>query len=741
MNRLTFCLVGCLLLAAIMLTGCGGGGGGAKGIAGGPGFEITVLPDAGYESHQDGPAGVSKASSTNSERQIISQLDKGAKIEAFDFETGHLLGQTTIGADGKGKLTLPSNKTVLIIVTGKKDGKDYRLSAIIPCVYESGDCYVGPAETLAAEAIAQKHYKQTMIDEDTWDAVLDKAKDVLDGMETTPDISIGGGLVTNTDFGKPGSIDPTAAADIINEVPNEINSSLIKAKNTVRMVNQTAMPLQDILDQEYLGVQRIASATYQGIEAAGLNVTINKYKLLGNRLDQMMVPLLEGDFSYNGRYDATLDDLTVGKKYRLTVDEWDPTVTEITGGTAGVITIIREDGPGVLTVVAKKVGDRWEVTQTSSADAKLNYTAKVSFNADGDAEDWTISLKDNDITTPVTFKGSISAKKLSANKRQGVFNGTLSSKEVEAKAKVTVIATEVSDGIYEGKITLDDLNASYESGAVKATVRGQVATDFESKETYESWGAWRETWVEERPTSIDVSKLNIEITANGGKSSFNLTGKVDFVNNVRDHGWYSNIESHPTNVEALSFSASLNNDDVSVKGKLKGSAIVVGEDQKVYPKEFRLTDCEYRRKGKTGLVGAFIGVWINPGSSEHLEGTINVDARLQRTGYEDLTVDLALAADGAGGVVLTVNKLGWLNNYFTGTGAATLSDGYPPEINTATLTLVSNNGVTIDFTDKNMNGSVKVGGEKQGDISKHGNVVEVEFTDGTTTSLIGNIIY
>ncbi|MGI6295189.1 MAG: hypothetical protein ACOX3G_03805 [Armatimonadota bacterium] len=736
MNRITLSLMTGLLLATLVLTGCGGGGGGANGIAGGSGVEITVLPDTYYTGTSSTPLGISKASGSNSEHQIVAKLDTGAKIEAFDFETGDKLGETNVGNDGKGILRLPSGKTVLIIVTGKRNGKPYRLSTIIPSVNKSGECYVGPAETLAAEAIAQKHYRQTPIDDSTWESVLEAAQDLLEQVET-PDISIGGGLITDAAFGTPGSIDQ-AGESIINEVPDEIDSSLIKAKNIVRRINETATPLQDILHQEYLGINDIAFATYQGIEAAGLGDTFNKYQLLGDRLSQMMIPLLDEGFYFNGDYDVTLDELEVGKKYKLAEGEWSYEVTEIPGGVAGKVTVIKENGPNeVLTVVAREVGKLWEVKQTSSSDSNLNYTITMSLDNDGDPENFTISLKDKDITTAVTFNGSINTVK-NGSAVTTTFAGSLTSKEVNVtQAKATIY----QDKHKVNRVVIQNLQASYQAGSLKATIRGQMAADIESKEA--ASGSY--TWEEYRPTSIDVSELKIEVTADGKTSSFNLSGKIDVVNFQRGNEWYTSVISSPTNIEALSFSASLDNDSVKVEGTLEASAELrtVGSVQRVFPTRFVLSNCKYIRKGKTSLNGTFTGEWENPGydkSSGYPEGTIDVDATLKRAGYDDLAVKLKLDADGSGGVVLTVTKLGWSDIYFAGSGAATWSAG-TSAINTATLTLESNNGVTIDFTDKNMNGSVKVGGVEKGTISKDEFGAKVDFPNGTTTDtiyLIGN---
>lgn len=742
MNKHTFGFVIGLLLVAFLLVGCGGGGGSKKGdLTGGgltdPGIKVTVLPDTAFQGDAAYASGPSKVPANNSEQQIGSPLDKGATIEAFDFETKQSLGKTTVGDDGKGTLTLPAGKTVLIVVTGKRDGKDYRLSAIIPFVEESGNCYVGPAQTLAAEAIGQKYYGETGIDDQTWQDVLDEANNVLNGEEEI-DFSIGGGFVAGTDFGAPGSIDEGKAGDIIAAVPAEINSKLIKAKHTVKLINQTAIPLQGLMDQEYLGVYEIAAETYDGIQNAGLSAFVEKYTELGRSLGEMVDPLVFHGFEYEDKWEATLNDLEIGKKYKVDDDmHWHWKLVDSSGGTAGVITIIREIGDVTLTMTAKKAGGNWEFTQTSSADAQLNYTVSMP-NNENNTGNWAMSFKDKNITDPITFNGSVSAAKIGNNKIQATYSGKLISKEVELDAKVTAIQEgNDEDGGYMSKLTLQNLSAKYAESQLEASVTA-AKVDVSMQRVEMGSGNW--AWYKSAPASYNVENLKADITADGKKSSLGFSGKIECESYKVGGG--HDLKTLPTKIEASSLTASLNDGSVLVKGSLSGTAEVkeVNGEKIAYPTKFSLTNAEYTRKDNTSLMGSFVGEWKNPGvdlSANHINGTINVDARLQRAGYEDLTVDLKLTADGAGNVALVVNRLGWQNSYFTGSGAAVMSAGYNPD--TANLTLTSNTGVVIEFTDKDMNGSVKVDGEQQGAIAKEGKAVKVTFTDDFVAYLIGNI--
>ena len=83
-------------------------------------------------------------------------------------------------------------------------------------------------------------------------------------------------------------------------------------------------------------------------------------------------------------------------------------------------------------MVAKHIGSNWEFTQTFTGDAQQEYKLVISQSAFDDEHgvnptaSGTLTLRDRNFTTPITFQGSVSAVGANeASYTKATFSGTL----------------------------------------------------------------------------------------------------------------------------------------------------------------------------------------------------------------------------------------------------------------------------------------------------------------------------
>lgn len=721
-----------IVLLALILAGCGGGGGGGRTLTGGTGFVTTIGADAG------GGEALSRDSG------IVAKLDAGAVIQAFDFTTGTLLATGTIGDNGMGNINLPPGKTVAIVVTGTRGGKPYRLSTVIPTVIADNQTYIaGPAETLAAEALAEKFYaKDTVIDKDTWSGLLDTAQQLITD-NPDPDMSVGGGYVAGTAFGAADSLNPEAAADVIDGVPDIIDNGLAKAKNAVRLINTAGVPFKVFLDEEVPDLEAVAEATANGIADVNIRAFADKYRILGDRLGELFFPAINGDYYYDGQSGVGIDDLEVGKAYKVIGDRTPENALEDypARNVAGVVTIVKENEGDTLTLTSRKNGTTWTLTEKSTADSRLNYTVILPDGVASRANPTiaaSISLTDKDITTPLTLVGTVRLTGPAGGPYTTVvFTGAVTSLEVNATSQTTVkFPATVPEGApeswdtyyYPSEITMNSLNGRFSSGGLVATVSGAYSMKMTPTVVMDN--------LVPMPTELTLTSAALSVSGNG--KSFSMSGSGAVKCSYQEGGFYPKI--FPTEFSITNLTASLNGGQVTATGSLSAKGQIIKKDgtNSVFPTDVSLNGAYANTVSGTSFSGALTGKWDNPGDDpdlKTLQATITVQGSLKRANHQDFSADLRFATDGAGSGTLTVTKLGWTNQYLTGSATGTMNaDGNGLE--TAELTLTNQDGVKFEMNQAFI-GQVSVGAEKFGDIEQDSGAVRVNFTDDTFDYLVG----
>ncbi|MDH7603226.1 MAG: hypothetical protein QHI38_13895, partial [Armatimonadota bacterium] len=389
--------------AAVALTGCGGGGGGTSGGGGGgvtSGVTLIVGADTAYGTGE--PA--AKLFAGGGSKVLNAPLDDGAQVSVYNFATGELIKQGTI-TNGWCKLeNIPAGLSLAIVVTGKRGGKNYRLSTLVPIVSEQEAEYVAdPVTSIAAEAFSAANFgKNKVFSQDDLAPVLEKAQQYVQA-HVNADFSIGGGIFTDAGFAKPNGLNTSdpGIADVVNAA-EPVNNKLATAKNTITLIEEAGTPLREMLDPEALDFQSVFTEQ-----------VFSKYQTLGETIGRLLGPAVATQLRLNGGNDINITGLTVGRKYVVTGTDQDTghLILEDNGaGTAGYITIRRTvPDEGTYTLTAKHEGSYWILTQTSSADSQQQYKFTVSDkllqNEQPGANptiSGTLSLKDKNFTSPVT---------------------------------------------------------------------------------------------------------------------------------------------------------------------------------------------------------------------------------------------------------------------------------------------------------------------------------------------------
>lgn len=739
MRDARFLFVSAVVLVALVVTGCGGGGGGGgAAITGGTGILMTIGADAG-----GGGLGRSR------DGVITAKLDAGAVIEAFDFATGTKLATGTIGADGKGTISLPASKTVVVTVTGTRDGKQYRLSLIIPSTTTGQTEYeADPATTMAAEAVAEKlgYAEGTVvaIDNKTWDDVVAAAEAYIVA-NPDPDMWIGGGLIeTGKAFGAEGSINVEELGDVVDSVPETIDNDMVKAKNAVFQIKEAGVPFKTLLDEEIPDVGMVAEATGNAIDDAHLEQYAEKYRVLADRINDLIIPAVIGGFTTPPQQlgDPTgglsIMDLELGKAYQVIGRENGLLMLEeIAGGEAGKVKIILVDGATTYALRGTpSAGDTvWTLVQTSSSDAQLNYSVAVN---SGTAPTLNISLRDNDITTPLTFDGRATTVGPAGGPYTSItITGALSSAEVVANGTATLKFPEqplgrvVIEENYPSEVDINLTNGTFRAGTISATASGSLVMMM----TPVAISGLPSLPL---PTEITLTNASLTVNADGHVSSVSGSGTIKTSYVETEEGMPDIL---PTEFTVTSFSASLDGGQVTATGSLSVKAVVPdksGDIGEVLPTEATLNGTFTNNHNGTSFTGTLTGVWDNPSvdaTPANVQGTVTAVGTLKRAHYEDFSLNLAVVADGEGTAALTINTLGWTNSNLTGAGAFAFDeDGNVTE---ATLTVTNQDDVQF-VLDQDYSGTVSVGGTEVGTISQNGTAAQVHFTaDGSNLYLFG----
>lgn len=460
------CVVAILVVAglAVFLAGCGGGGGGSS--LHNTGVELAIGTDVTPD--------LDKAE-TRAPVDLETSLNAGAQVTVYNFETGDVVATGQIGANGLCTVIVPPGITVAVVVTGKHDGKDYRLSTIIPSVPQDGTTEIlSPTTSLAAEAIAQMAFSQNLtVAEEDWQAVLEAAQQYAsDNPET--DYSLGDGTVFTgapgdpEEFGKPEGLDEEEVQEVIDAVPEETYNEVAAAKRAVKQIREAGVPLKDMLSMEM-----------PDLEGVFTEAVAEKYSALADRLALLALPALFDEFylddtsSYVG-----LSDLEPGHVYGIEPEEgW--MLAEITDGEyyqpeTGKVVILAYDefDDVVYRAVASKSGSVWTIVQTSEADPDLLYTITVtdidSIPAANPTATLTANLADGSLEDSIVFDGTVSAVGSSRN----------------SYTKITVVGELTSENIESGGTFEANFPAAKPAGAEADDTTYQYPTSFHSENAH-----------------------------------------------------------------------------------------------------------------------------------------------------------------------------------------------------------------------------------------------------------------
>lgn len=457
-------------ILGVTLSGCGGGGGGRTET---PGIALTI----GADTIGDGTRSITSRATV-----IAAALDAGAVVIARDYRTGDEVARGTLDAGGHCTLQVTPGLTVVVVITGTRGGKAYRLSTIIADVPVADEEVVAdPATTIAAEAVASKHPvgTGTVLDDATFDAVLTQATAYLVA-HPDDDYSITGGLIGGTAFGGVGSIVVATVQAVVDAVPDVIDNNLVLAKNAVQQIKEAGVPLAAMVNQEIPDAESIFT-----------DEVIAKYDAFAAGLDEsVMGTLLMGDWGsvQLGGQGTDANDVPLGRTYSGVLSGGVLTLTDTGAGTAGRYTIVTVVGALTRTVVAVKSGIQWTITETVS-DGSAEYSADFPDTGHdaGANPSFTahISLKNAAFPTALTFNGTASA--IGAGKdayTKMVFDGTLAAPDFSARGRFEV-----------------NFPTSKPAGAA----------------------AWQTVY--HFPTSCSMTNADITIT-NGGDTTISLSGSI-----------------------------------------------------------------------------------------------------------------------------------------------------------------------------------------------------------------------
>ena len=449
-----------MIAAAILAAGLVGCGGGGPGSSEPTGVTLTISADTEWSE--------TRSVTSRATTMIAPLADEGSLVVAYDYSTGLEVARGTLTL-GTCKLNVTPGLTIVVVITGKSGGKDYRLSTIIPDVpIADAEVVADPATTIAAEAIAQKHPigSGTVLDDATFGDVLGEATAYV-AANADEDFSLTGGLIGGTAFGGAGSIVVAEIPDVVAAVPDVINSNLVQAKNAVQQIKEAGVPLMAMTAQEIPDAEGIFT-----------DEVIDKYKAFAAGLDEsVMGTLLMGSWDsvqLDGS-DVHYSDIPLGRTYTGVLSGGVLTLTDADADTAGRYTIVTEVDALTRTVVAVKSGIQWTINETVS-DGSAEYSASFpdtghepglnpSFTAD-------ISLKNEAFPTAVTFEGTASA--VGAGKAaytKMVFDGTLTAPDFEARGRFEVnFLSELPDKAKPDAVIYDfPTSASMTNASIAAT--------------------------------------------------------------------------------------------------------------------------------------------------------------------------------------------------------------------------------------------------------------------------------
>ena len=299
-------------------------------------------------------------------------------------------------------------------------------------------------------------------------------------------------------------------------------NNLILAKNAVQQIKDAGIPLAAMVSEERPDIKGLVT-----------DDVISKYKALGGRLSELILPAINRDMGYydgtNYNEYASVFDLKIGNAYSVIRNQygWFSIEDDTDHNIAGQITIIDETGEGATgdTLVAKKSGSTWIITQTSRSDATQKYVAVVPTAMGADPVlSGSVTITDKVFTSPISFSGTVTAtgpQKHSYSKI--VFDGTLNAPELHASGRYEanfVSSLPAGHGTYDEvynyptKFVVTNGNISITGGGATITISGDITLNMTV------------ITANGRPKSVPT-KLHMSGTYQNSKSSFNFTGAID----------------------------------------------------------------------------------------------------------------------------------------------------------------------------------------------------------------------
>lgn len=734
-----------LAVAMIFIIGCNGGSSESTT----PGSTLRIGVDT---------AMTSTAAAARDRVAIGAPLDSGATIDVFDLRTGNRITSGTIGADGFGNVQVTGGLGVSVVVTGKRLTKDYRFSYIIGTTPNGDETFIlTPATTIASELLV-KNFPHKLIDNNTFNAEVNKATEWLIANPGSQDLSIGSGVLTSGNLGD-GAYDAIKLKSLIDELPLTIDDNVVKAKNAVQQIKEVGMPWASVASTEQASLQQAQTDVNETIKAINLDAVNTKYNALSSRLNTLLLPAITGDWKYyeNGisqGWNYPMLELTVGKGYlaeEVSGNGWTYLKFSLNNSadTPGQITVKLVKSDGTYTVVAKRIGDSWDITQTFTGDTLQVYHVVYPFISDpvtlgaNPTFSASISLKDKDITTPMTFNGTVSAI---GNNEQSYtkisYNGTLDTGEIKATANMeahfpATLPAGAPAGAktydYPTSFTLSNASITGNYGDVSASIKGNI-TATATNVTGNSGD------LVARPTKFELTDAEVQVSK--GISSATIKGTI------KVNGHYEPQAGHddmlvPENV-LLSGSAQLidHGRTISLNGELAGDGgqvVTYNGKSNAVPKHV-LFKGEYSNSDSgTKCTGSIEATWDNPGSTQDkAKGKITILGTLDRKNYRAYEVNIVAVADGNGNVTCTINKIAWGACSLTGEGTCKVTATQSTDIS---IKLTNQDGVVFNLTRGNISntdtGNITVNSVIVANIVRDVNThkLVITYTDSTTDAL------
>lgn len=733
-----FLLSGILALA-LFLTGCGGGGSSSDHNLQ-PGTVLTVTASTELQG-----LAATRGSST---------MQVGATIEVIDFKTGTTIATGTIGSNGSGQVSVSAGLTVAVLVKGKLGTKEYRLSTLIPVVPSTATTVViDPVTSIASEVLAQKHFGSTF-DQTTFENAKGAA---LNYFLANPDadVALGNGLINNnSQFAGNNAINEETLAPVEDTVPDEIDDSLVKAKNAIQQIKEAPIPFTAVLQQERPSLERMyQSMTSGGVDTAPFGAINDKYRILSDRLNALLFPAIGGDWHYVGMRDANLFQLTMGEGYRVVrhvdnnygfPEEWLQISVDSSLRVADQVTVVyTPDALGMLRggafykIIVTENATSWNVVQTYSGDAKLRYAAIVpKVGTLGGNPEFTghIKLEDQYLTEPIIFDGTAKATGTDKDHYTHMeYNGKLTSEELVANGEFAVdfpdtlpMGADPFQKTYDFPTNFSMRNAyiNVTLPNMTASIAGEIAVNCTTVMDGDELACV--------PSRVTLS--GAKFAASVGQRSVELTGNIDIGMAYIAEG--DSYESYPTAISASNgVKVSNGTNDITVSGSFAGTSemLMVGGEATVYPSYIKLTGAYNNTDSKQSFNGSITANWDNPGVATDLltaEGSIELVGELKSQGYAVYAADLTFKNDGAGNVTCDIDKIAWLANQLTGSATGTLTK---TGVTAAALTLDNQDGVhfSMALTAGAVTGTISVNNVQQATIIPENGLLKIVFTDNT----------